>query len=248
MPAIPPLSAWQRAYFILSTFALAILILWWAQKVFIILALATLIAFALQPVVAWLQQTGLKRLPAAILTVLLVVGILTGLGWILSWQVRALSGEWPTYQERIQEKLRALNPWEDGSLIDQIQGATESLLKGLLAGLIFPLFEILLGIVFITMLVMFILLCREDLRNRLIRLVGHPGRTVVTTRALDEAGQRISRYLLTQVLINASFGMVLMIGLYAIGLPYAPLGIPGGHHAFHPLHRHLDHSWPAVPL
>jgi predicted PurR-regulated permease PerM len=69
-------------------------------------------------------------------------------------------------------------------------------------------------------LVVFMLLKREDLRNRLIRLMGH-GRLTVTTRAVDDAGQRISRYLLMQVIINASYGVALGIGLFVIRVPHA---------------------------
>ena len=61
---------------------------------------------------------------------------------------------------------------------------------------------------------------QEDLRNRLISLVGH-GRLTHTTKALDDAGQRISRYLVMQLVINACFGLILGVGLMAIGLPYA---------------------------
>jgi hypothetical protein len=56
----------------------------------------------------------------------------------------------------------------------------------------------------------------------LIRLVGY-GRLTVTTRALEEAGQRISRYLLMQTIINSSFGLAVGFALYLIGVPYAIL-------------------------
>src|SRR5262249_32382177 len=68
----------------------------------------------------------------------------------------------------------------------------------------------------------FMLIQREDLRNRLIRLIGF-GRLTVTTKALEEASQRISRYLLMQSIINTSFGIAVGIALYFIGLPYSPL-------------------------
>jgi hypothetical protein len=71
-------------------------------------------------------------------------------------------------------------------------------------------------------LVIFMLIQRENLRNRLIRLIGY-GRLTITTKALEEAGQRISRYLLMQSIINASFGLAVSIALYLIGLPYALL-------------------------
>lgn len=69
-------------------------------------------------------------------------------------------------------------------------------------------------------LVLFMLMKREDLRDRIISLVGH-GRLTVTTKALDEAGERISRYLLMQLIINGSHGIAVGIGLFLIGVPYA---------------------------
>jgi hypothetical protein len=74
----------------------------------------------------------------------------------------------------------------------------------------------------VLVLVVFMLIERGDLRNRLIRLVGY-GRLTLTTRALDEAGQRISRYLFMQSIVNGSFGIVVGFGLFLIGLPYALL-------------------------
>lgn len=69
-------------------------------------------------------------------------------------------------------------------------------------------------------LVIFMLLTREDLRNRFISLVGR-GRISSTTKALDEAGHRISRYLLMQAVVNGSYGLVLALGLYALRVDYA---------------------------
>jgi predicted PurR-regulated permease PerM len=74
----------------------------------------------------------------------------------------------------------------------------------------------------VIVLVIFMLIQREDLRNRLIRLIGY-GRLTVTTRALEEAGDRISRYLLMQTIINSSFGLAVGLALYLIGVPSAVL-------------------------
>jgi len=71
-------------------------------------------------------------------------------------------------------------------------------------------------------LIVFMLLRREDLRNRMIRLIGD-GRVTITTKAVDDAGQRISRYLLTQLALNACFGLVIVVGLLFIGVEYAAL-------------------------
>ena len=64
----------------------------------------------------------------------------------------------------------------------------------------------------------FMLLKREDLRNRLLRLAGI-GQLNLMTQALDDASRRVSRYLLMQFLVNASFGTLFGFGLYCIGVP-----------------------------
>ena len=68
----------------------------------------------------------------------------------------------------------------------------------------------------------FMLVKREDLRNRLLKLVGL-GQLNMMTQALDDAAQRVSRYLFMQFLVNAGFGTLFGIGLYFIGVPNAVL-------------------------
>lgn len=68
----------------------------------------------------------------------------------------------------------------------------------------------------------FMLINREDLRNRLIRLGGQ-GRLNVMTQALEDASDRLSRYLLLQLLVNSGYGCVFGAGLYVIGVPHALL-------------------------
>lgn len=68
----------------------------------------------------------------------------------------------------------------------------------------------------------FMLIKREDLRNRLIRLGGE-GRLTVMTKALDDASQRLSRYLLLQFLVNAGYGLIFGLGLYFTQIPHALL-------------------------
>jgi predicted PurR-regulated permease PerM len=64
--------------------------------------------------------------------------------------------------------------------------------------------------------VIFMLIGREDLRDRLIRLVGH-GQLNVTTQALDDAASRISRYMMAQAIVNGTYGLAVAIGLWCIG-------------------------------
>ena len=69
---------------------------------------------------------------------------------------------------------------------------------------------------------LFMLVKREDLRNRLIRLAGQ-GRLHVMTEALSDGSQRLSRYLLLQFLINVGYGLLFGVGLYFIQVPHALL-------------------------
>ena len=74
----------------------------------------------------------------------------------------------------------------------------------------------------VMLLLVFMLLEREDLRNRLIRLIGQ-GRISATSRAMDDAGSRVFRYLQMQLVVNTSYGFAVAIGLYFIGVPNAIL-------------------------
>jgi len=74
----------------------------------------------------------------------------------------------------------------------------------------------------VLLLVIFMLLKREDIRGRLIRLVGQ-GRISATTRAMEDAGRRVSRYLSTQFLVNTCYGICVALGLQFIGVPNAAL-------------------------
>lgn len=79
---------------------------------------------------------------------------------------------------------------------------------------------ITLGLVLI--LTLFMLIQREDLRDRAIRLMGG-SQLHTTTEALDDAGQRVSRYLLFQLVVNVCFGVLVWLGLLLIGIPYSGL-------------------------
>ncbi|MBV9130230.1 MAG: AI-2E family transporter, partial [Verrucomicrobia bacterium] len=74
----------------------------------------------------------------------------------------------------------------------------------------------------IVVLVVFILLERKRFRDRFLRLIGH-SRLATTTLAVDEAGHRISNFLLGQLLVNSGYALVLWIGLTLIGIPNALL-------------------------
>ncbi|MDQ3624373.1 MAG: AI-2E family transporter [Verrucomicrobiota bacterium] len=134
----------------------------------------------------------------------------------------------PTTQEELAEKLMA--PSEPGAESDRqkrkreavpvevvaTEGHALDFLKGVLAPILAPLAMAALVIVF----VIFMLIEREDLRDRCIHLMGR-GQLHLTTTALDDAGARVSRYLLAQLIVNVTYGIPVGVGLYFIGIPNA---------------------------
>jgi predicted PurR-regulated permease PerM len=91
-----------------------------------------------------------------------------------------------------------------------------------LAKIIEPLLSPLTTTGIVVIFVAFILMQREDLRNRLVRLAGSSD-IQRTTAALDDAGKRLSKLFLTQIIFNATFGLAIGTGLELIGVPSAPL-------------------------
>jgi predicted PurR-regulated permease PerM len=245
--------AWQRALIVLTSTVVAVVIvvcLYWAQAILIPLGLAIFLTFLLAPVVRFVQRRGLGRTPAVLVVVLLAGLLLAGLVWLMAAQVTGLAAELPTHAENIKAKTKALRGigqgtfW--GSLDQLVQDVTGELTSSTDDGgstpaptpvsmepqqplwlswvptFARPLVEALAGGALALVLVVFMLLKREKLRDRMIWLVGQ-GRITLTTKALDEAGQRLSRYLFTQAVINGSFGVVFAAGLLVIGVKYALL-------------------------
>jgi predicted PurR-regulated permease PerM len=91
-----------------------------------------------------------------------------------------------------------------------------------LVAIIAPLVSPLTTTGIVVIFVIFILMQRQDLRNRFVRLAGSED-IQRTTAALDEAGERLSRLFLTQIAFNAAFGVAIGLGLQVIGVPSAPL-------------------------
>jgi hypothetical protein len=85
-----------------------------------------------------------------------------------------------------------------------------------------PLLQPMAGAGLVVVFVIMILLEREDLRDRLLRLAGRRD-LHRTTEAMNDAAQRISRYLLCQLVVNISCGLPIGIGLALIGIPNAAL-------------------------
>jgi predicted PurR-regulated permease PerM len=222
--------------------ALVVVGLYWLQAVLIPLALAVLLTFMLSPVVSTLHRRGLGRVPSVLVTVLLAISILGGIGWTLTRQMVRFADELPRYSSNIRHRIADLRGASKGSSVEKVQKAVADVVgeiqktgtpsatpqKPLAVVLetssilvhLPNLLHALAAAGVVTVLVIFMLLERLELRDRVILLIGYR-RVTSTTRALDEAGARISRYLLMQSLVNGSFGVAVALGLFLIGVPYA---------------------------
>jgi predicted PurR-regulated permease PerM len=229
----------------LANVVLIVAVLSRAQAIFVPLALAIVVAFALGPAVR-LFERALGRVGAAVTVVILALTAVAGFSYLLERQVVGLSAEMTKYSDSIQRKMIALRGSEGSGLaglsksIDRAvhnldeqaaadQGArpvrlvpAESSALERIENALGPIVEPLARAGIVLVLVIFFLIKREDLRDRFIRLIGR-GHVTLTTRALDEAGHRIGRFLAQQSAINGSFGLAVTAGLLGIGIPYAPL-------------------------
>jgi predicted PurR-regulated permease PerM len=230
-----------RPWFTFTGCALAIAILYWAQMILVPIAFAVLMAFVLAPVVGALQR-WIGRVPAVLAAVMLSCAGLALLGWLVTQQLASLVGEVPAYQQNLHQKIRDIRGFGEGGVIEKLRDASEKVAielglaqpdpagappaanpepapgQGNLAA-VRKFLERLAAAGLVVVLVIFMLLERERLRGRMIQLFGH-GRLVATTRAFDEAGWRVSRYLLAQSAVNLMFGASVGIGMFLIGMPY----------------------------
>jgi predicted PurR-regulated permease PerM len=221
--------------------ALVVAGLYWLQAVLIPMALAVLLTFLLSPVVGTLQRRGLGRVPAVLVTVVLALSVLAGIGWTLTRQLMTLADELPQYSLNIHHRIADLHGVSKGGSVEKVQKTVEDVVGEIqktgkvgvtgpkpVAVVLEPpsilahlptLLQALASAAVVTVLMIFMLLERRELRDRVILLIGYR-RMTATTKALDEAGARISRYLLMQSIINGSFGVAVGLGLFLIGVPY----------------------------
>jgi predicted PurR-regulated permease PerM len=236
----------QRTLALLTGSTLAVIVvlgLYWAQIIFIPVAAAVFLSFVLTPIVTWLQRRRLRRGAAVGAVVLLTALAIGGVGWVVAGQVSGLVHDLPNYSKNIKDKVRRVRSWVEGpgplnELVKEVtqdpkkaaaapedQPAAvvvepESVWVSRLPATVRAAVEPLGGVALTLVLVVFMLVKREDLRNRLIRLIGY-SRMTVTTKAVDDASHRISRFLLTQLILNAAFGAVFALGLFLTGVPQA---------------------------
>jgi predicted PurR-regulated permease PerM len=222
---------------------LVVVVLYWAQAVFVPFALAILFTFVLTPPVTALER-WVGRVPAVLVVVTLVFTALGLAVWGMERQMESLVEDLPTYRENIRTKIEDVRGAGKGGAVEKLQETIEGIKTDLgesdapkrtaarplvvtaedntgypgfawLGPFVGPLGTA--GLVLVT--VIFMLLERRDLRDRLIGLFGH-GQLAITTKAIDEAGTRVSRQLLRQSLVNLLYGIAAGVGLYFLGVPY----------------------------
>jgi predicted PurR-regulated permease PerM len=234
----------------LIIFALIIVLLIAGREILEPLVIAGLLAFILSPLIRRLRLWGVWRVPSVVLAVVFALGLIGTLSTILALQVTELAEDLPTYETNMRNKIRTLGAGRFTSgaldrasstlkdLQEEITKATPSsggrrpLLvevqqpepKGLesIATLVRPLLSPLAMSALTILFLIFILLEREDIRDRFLRLAGtHDLQR--STAALDDAGSRLSRFFLMQTLLNTGFGIFIACALWIIGVPNALL-------------------------
>ena len=237
----------------LLTLAVSVVVigaLYLGREILVPVTLAVLLSFVLAPLVAMLRHRGLPRVPAVLSAILVALGIILLLGGLIGTQLAQLAAEAPRYAGTVEAKVAAVRTMTLGRLT-QLSGSLEpavptpsapkaapapsrpapvlvemkpadpdpmAIAERILAPVVGPL-----GTVAIVLIVsVFFLMQREDLRDRMIRLFGS-GDLHRTTAAMDDAASRLSRYFITQLLLNAVFGIIIGAGLWLMGVPNALL-------------------------
>jgi len=228
-------------------------ILRFGSEVLLPLAIATLIAFALSPMVSFLRKRGFPPIPAVLLAVSVAFVLLGLFLAVFASQGSLLLQSLPTFQSNILAKLDALRAASGsngvlGRFIEMLTRINAEITNALPAGqsgqmatggtaapmqvalvesrsawrilqdVVLPIAGpfVMAGLVIVV--VVFMLLEREDLRDRFIRLLGSSD-LHRTTEMLQDAGSRVASYLLVQLLVNVIYALPIGLGLWAIGVP-----------------------------
>ncbi|WP_245493317.1 MULTISPECIES: AI-2E family transporter [unclassified Mesorhizobium] len=238
-----------------ATVVTTVAALYFGREVFLPIAVALLLTFALAPLVSALKRVGIPRLPAVIASVLGAFAALAMFSFVVATQVSDLAQNIPVYQINILTKIRALKETGlGGGIIARLSGVIERVGQEIerqepqlpsatetpkrdpipveivahekplevLQNLVAPLLSPLASAGLVIVVVIFMLMEREDLRDRFIRLVGY-GDLHRTTQALQDAGKRVGQYLLMQLVVNIVYAVPITIGLWVLGIPNALL-------------------------
>ena len=249
-PANSPLASQPLAAIL--TFVLIVTVLYLGRGIFVPLVLAVLLAFALGPVVTVLRRARVPHIAAVLMAVLAAILLIAGIAYTAFSQFLGLAADLPSYQATISEKLRlAQETFGGGRVVDRLVSAigqvgaqVEASAGGLasqegepipvvIAGdggtsleiaqsVLFSIVGPLASVLIVTIFLIFLLLEREELRDRFLMLASR-GDLRSSTEAMNEASERVGRYLLAQAAVNMAYGVLFGVGLFLIGVPNAIL-------------------------
>ncbi|HEY6483937.1 MAG TPA: AI-2E family transporter [Steroidobacteraceae bacterium] len=234
---------------VLLTTVVVVAVLRLAQEVFIPLALAILLTFLLAPLVERMTRWHINRALAVIVSLVIAFALIGGLLDLVFNQFSDLTHQLPSYQRQLRINLTHLSGALRGGVAETTK-AVEQLTREIdrvapsdprahavskvqvvpapptgletLREVIGPLLRPLGTTLAVVVLVAFMLLRLPDLRERLMRLLGSRN-LHLTTQALNDAANRVSRYLLMQILINGWTGLWVAVGLWFLHVPNAGL-------------------------
>lgn len=239
----------SRSIVSLSTLAVIVfvcVILYVAKDLFLPLALGMLFAFILTPVVNFLRRQGLTDTPAVVVTVLSAGSLVAAFFVVLAYQISQIGMNLPQYQGNVLSKIDTLlAAGKGGGFVSHLQGMVENISERLatqtpgtgdatmkvevvessglvdwMTGVIIPALAPIAVFGLIVVVVVFALLERATLRDRLVQLIGGTS-ILATSRLLAEAGSRVSTYLVAQLLVNIIYAVPIGLGLWIIGVPNA---------------------------
>jgi len=239
-----------RSIVSLSTLATIVVvgaILYFGKNLFLPLTLGMLFTFILSPVVNALRSSGLRDTPAVIITVCAAGAIMATLVLVMAYQLSQIGANLPQYEGNVLKKIDTLlSASADNRVVAHLQNMVEDIssrletdtsqlaseqtmkvevverpgVKGWLFDVIMPALTPvgIFGLIFV--IVIFALLERATLRDRLVQLIGGSN-ILATSRLLAEAGSRVSTYLVAQLLVNVIYAVPIWLGLWLIGVPNA---------------------------
>lgn len=249
MPIVPAVRVAPPPLVTAGAILVTIGALYLGRDIFIAFALAILLGFLLAPLANRLRRWGVPRVLAVLLSVGFAFVVVAVITVIVGNELYLLASNIPDYQQTIRAKLASIRDstggsgaferlWQMASLLGREFGAITQEGAGdavtvtirppppqpldVLDNFAGPVVAAIASAGLVVVFLFFVLLEREDLRDRLIRLLG-VGQVLRSTQALDEAGRRVSRYLLMQLVVNATYGIPIGIGLWLIGVPNALL-------------------------
>ncbi len=222
--------------------------LYLGRTVLIPITLAVLLSFLLAPLANLLRRIHLGRVLSVIVAVLLALSIILALGGLIGSQLAELAQDAPNYAATIRSKIDTVQNFAIGEANTMMRRFGQQLTPPpappppktarsaeakpmqveihqpdmtalqIAERVIAPIVDPLSNTAIVLVVTIFVLLQREDLRDRLIRLFGSSD-LHRTTVAMNDAARRLSRYFLTQLAVNTAFGLIIGIGLLLIGVP-----------------------------